>query len=106
MVSDASTLAPSSADSGTAAAPRIPAIDVARGVAIVAMVIYHLTWDLGHFNFIELQAGEDPAWRMFAKLIAGSFLLLVGIGLVLADRDGLQRGPYARRLMFVTGGAL
>ncbi len=106
MVSNASTLAPSSADSGTSAAPRIPAIDVARGVAIVAMVIYHFTWDLGHFNFIELQAGIDPAWRMFARLIAGSFLLLVGIGLVLADRGGLRRGPYARRLMFVTGGAL
>ncbi|MCP8938944.1 DUF1624 domain-containing protein [Alsobacter sp. SYSU M60028] len=89
-----------------AATPRIPAIDVARGVAIVAMVIYHFTWDLGFFGVIGLKAGIDPAWRLFAKLIAGSFLALVGVGLVLAHRDGVRRGPFLTRLAFVAGGAL
>jgi uncharacterized membrane protein len=84
---------------------RLRAVDAARGVALVAMVIYHFTWDLGFFGFIGLQAGHDPAWRIFAKLIAGSFLALVGVSLVLAARDGLRWEPFLRRLAMVAGGA-
>jgi uncharacterized membrane protein len=81
-----------------AAAPRVALLDVARGVALVAMFVYHFTWDLGFFGFIELRASVDPSWRLFAKLIAGSFLVLVGIGLVLAARSGLRPRPYLQRL--------
>jgi uncharacterized membrane protein len=84
---------------------RIPAIDAARGVALIAMAVYHFTWDLGYFGFIRLQAGIDPAWRLFAKCIAGTFLILVGVGLVLAAREGLRRGPYLRRLGMIAAGA-
>ena len=58
------------------------------------MFVFHFTWDLGHFGFITLQAGLDPGWRLFSRLIAGSFLVLVGIGLVLSARGGLRPGPY------------
>lgn len=84
---------------------RLPAVDAARGVALAAMVVYHFTWDLGFYGFIGLQAGHDPAWRIFAKLIAGSFLALVGVSLVLAARDGLRRDAFLRRLAMVAGGA-
>src|SRR6476661_893854 len=87
------------------APPRLPIVDAARGVAIAAMFVFHFTWDLGFFNFIDLQAGVDPAWRAFAKAIAGSFLALVGIGLVLASRGGLRLGPYGRRLAMVSAAA-
>jgi uncharacterized membrane protein len=92
-------------DNEPARAPRVPLVDVARGVAIVAMFVYHFTWDLGFFGFISMRAGIDPGWRLLAKVIAGSFLGLVGIGLVLAARGGLRPGPYLRRLGFVTLGA-
>ncbi|WP_460450738.1 DUF1624 domain-containing protein [Alsobacter sp. SYSU BS001988] len=85
--------------------PRLPIVDAARGVAIAAMFVFHFTWDLGFFNFIDLQAGVDPAWRAFAKAIAGSFLALVGVGLALASRGGLRRGPYGRRLAMVSAAA-
>ncbi|MEJ1937628.1 heparan-alpha-glucosaminide N-acetyltransferase, partial [Nostoc sp. NIES-2111] len=84
---------------------RLPVVDAARGVALAAMVVYHFTWDLGFYGFIGLQAGHDPAWRIFAKLIAGSFLALVGVSLVLASRDGLRRDAFLRRLAMVAGGA-
>lgn len=90
----------------TAKTLRIPAVDAARGVALVAMAVYHFTWDLGFFGFIELQAGIDPAWRLFAKVIAAAFLLLVGVSLVLATRHGLRPGPFLRRLGMVTLAAL
>jgi len=93
-------------DADPAAPRRIPAVDVARGVALLAMFVYHFTWDLGFFGLIELQAGIDPAWRLFAKLIAGSFLFLVGVSLVLATRDGLAPRPFLRRLAMISAAAL
>lgn len=92
-----------------AAAPppsRIPAVDVARGVALLAMFVYHFTWDLGFFGLIELQAGVDPAWRLFAKAIAGSFLFLVGVSLVLSTRSGIAPRPFLRRLAMISAAAL
>jgi uncharacterized membrane protein len=80
-----------------ASIPRIPLLDVARGVALVAMAVYHFTWDLGHFGFTTVEAGVDPGWRLFAKLIAGSFLFLVGVGLVLAHADGIRWPAFWRR---------
>jgi uncharacterized membrane protein len=88
------------------AAPRVALVDVARGLALAAMFVFHFTWDLGHFGFITLQAGLDPGWRLFSRLIAGSFLVLVGIGLVLSTRDGLRPGPYLRRLVTIALAAL
>jgi hypothetical protein len=32
---------------------RIAAIDVARGLALIGMGVYHLIWDLAHFGFVE-----------------------------------------------------
>lgn len=78
--------------------PRLAAIDVARGVAIVAMAIYHFSWDLGNFRLVPWNAATDPGWRLFARLIAASFLVLVGVSLVLASRNGFRWPPYLRRL--------
>jgi uncharacterized membrane protein len=85
---------------------RWDAIDVARGVAIVAMVIYHASWDLSFFRLIVTDTMSDPGWKWFARSIAGSFLVLVGIGLVLGHGAGIRRGPFLRRLATVAGAAL
>lgn len=87
------------------AAPRVPLIDAARGGALLAMFVYHFAWDLGLFGYIALDVTADPAWRAFARAIAGSFLALVGASLVLADRTGLRARPFLRRLAMVGGAA-
>jgi uncharacterized membrane protein len=90
-----------------AAAPqRWDAIDVARGVAICAMVVYHFGWDLSFLKLIETNVVQLPAWRWFARSIAGSFLILAGFGLALAHVRGFRRRPFLRRLMKVGGAAL
>jgi uncharacterized membrane protein len=78
--------------------PRIPVIDVARGVALSAMIVYHFAWDLSFLGFIDTAVGRAPGWVAFARAIAGSFLFLVGIGLVLADDAGQSWGGFLRRL--------
>jgi uncharacterized membrane protein len=91
-----------------AAAPaaRLPWIDAARGIAIAAMVVYHSAWNLSNFGFIGADVGRDLSWIVFARLIAGSFLALVGVSLVLATRHGLNLRRYLQRLAMIVAGAL
>jgi uncharacterized membrane protein len=81
-------------------------LDIARGVALAAMVIYHAAWDLSFLNLITTEVVTDPAWRWFARTIAGSFLFLSGIALVLAHRNGVRREAFLRRLAKIAGAAL
>lgn len=78
--------------------PRIPLIDQARGVALIAMAVYHFTWDLGFFGYIEPETATTGGWRLFARLIAGSFLFLVGFSLVLGHQQGFRPRPFFLRL--------
>jgi len=88
------------------ATQRWDAIDVARGLAIAAMIVYHFSWDLSFLKLIETNILHVTAWRWFARSIAGSFLLLAGIGLVLAHAQGFRRLPFLKRLAKVGGAAL
>jgi uncharacterized membrane protein len=90
----------------TVAWQRWDAVDVARGVAILAMIVYHFSWDLSFLRLIETNILAVPAWRWFARGIAGSFLILAGFGLVLAHAQGFRRVAFLRRLSKVGGAAL
>lgn len=85
---------------------RAPYLDAARGVAIIAMVVYHFSWDLSYFGLISTDVGFDPGWRLFSKSIAASFLVIVGVSLELATRDGVRWRPFLMRLGKVAGAAL
>ena len=89
-----------------AARPRIAAIDVARGVAIVAMVIYHFTWDLGFLGYIALDVTQSAPWIVFQKLIVGSFIFLTGVSLVLGHGTAIRWPAFWRRFALILGAAL
>ncbi len=76
--------APPPAAPPLAAAPvrRLAVIDFARGVALLAMALYHLTWDLGFLRLTPENAALSSVGKASAHGIAGSFLVLVGISLV------------------------
>lgn len=80
------------------ASARIEIVDVARGGALVAMIIYHFAWDLSFLGFVATDVGSHPAWRAFAMCIAGSFLFITGFGLVLARDAGQSWSGWLRRL--------
>ena len=95
------------AASPNAAAPsRWDAIDVARGTAIAAMVVYHVFWDLNFFQLSPVKVVGDPAWNWFARAIAASFLALAGVGLWLAHGRAIRPAAFLRRLARVAGAAL
>ncbi|QYO77256.1 DUF1624 domain-containing protein [Devosia salina] len=87
------------------ARPRLAIIDIARGVAIVAMAIYHLCWDLSYYRFIPVDVGYDPGWVAFARSILFAFMVLVGVGLVLGHGDGMRWRAFWKRWLFIAGGA-
>ncbi len=77
-----------------------------RGVAIIAMIVYHFSWDLSAYQLIGVDVVADLGWRIFARSIASTFLVLVGVNLVLAARNGFRPGPYFRRLGTIAAAAL
>ena len=94
-------IAPPAEDRGR----RIAAIDALRGAAIVAMVVYHTAFDLSARSLIPVDVINNLGWIVFARSIASTFLLLVGVSLVLATRKGLRMGPFLRRLGLIAGSA-
>lgn len=58
-------------------------IDFLRGVAIVMMIIFHIVFDMTFFGVRDF-AVNGIYWRVFARLTAIIFLLLVGISLTLS----------------------
>ncbi|HEV7346421.1 MAG TPA: heparan-alpha-glucosaminide N-acetyltransferase [Devosia sp.] len=88
------------------ARPRFAIVDIARGVAIIAMVAYHLCWDLSYFRFIAPDVGYDPQWVLIARSILAVFLFLVGVGLVLGHGAAIRWRSFWRRWVFVLAGAL
>ncbi len=93
-------------------APRLPWLDVLRGSAVVAMIIYHFGYDLNHFGWLQQDLIHDWRWRLARTLILSSFLLAAGMSLALAEQHGVARrqrwlriGRIAGAALLVTGGS-
>lgn len=92
-------------DARAKSSSRIEWIDVARGGALVAMAIYHFAWDLEFFGYAPPGMTAVGGWKLFARAIASSFLVLVGISLFLAHRKGVRWPPFWRRFAMVAASA-
>ena len=84
---------------------RVPAVDMARGTALAAMVVYHFSWDLDFYGLADIAVTSATGWIAFARMIAGSFLALVGVSLMLAARGGINWRGYLKRLAQVVAAA-
>lgn len=84
---------------------RLRILDLARGLALVAMAIYHFTWDLEFFGYIAGGTANSGGWMVFARCIAASFLFLAGIGLALGHGNGIRWPSFWRRLAKIAGAA-
>jgi len=84
---------------------RIDTIDLARGIALLAMVVYHFTWDLEFFGYAGQGLTAEGGWRLFARCIASSFLFLVGVSLVLAHGRQIRWRSFWLRFAMVAASA-
>ncbi|WP_417712412.1 heparan-alpha-glucosaminide N-acetyltransferase [Roseibium aggregatum] len=84
---------------------RLAVLDLARGLAVVAMAIYHFSWDLSWFAYVDWPVAQGTGWRIFAASIAGSFLFLAGISLDFAHHTGIRWQAFWRRLGVIVAAA-
>lgn len=57
---------------------RLPALDAMRGLAMVWMTIFHFSFDLNHFGWIDQNFYADPIWTWQRSCIVSLFLFCVG----------------------------
>lgn len=77
---------------------RYQLIDIARGIAFVAMVIYHVCVFSRLYGYLDINIQHGLFWKGFQKSIAGSFFLLVGVSLYLANTPAIRARKYIYRL--------
>lgn len=88
-------------------AGRLQSIDVYRGLALLAMAVYHTLWDLNYYGLIEAGIGIDPVWLTAQRSILTAFLLLAGASLTLAHGYGIRwRGFWKREAILIAAAAL
>ncbi|SFI53117.1 DUF1624 domain-containing protein [Methylobacterium brachiatum] len=85
---------------------RYPIIDAVRGGALLAMASYHSLWDVGYLRLTAENYALTPTGHRAAEAIAGTFLTLVGVGLVLMNGRGIRLRPTLMRLARIGGAAL
>lgn len=85
---------------------RLVGLDLARTAALVGMVIFHFTFDLQLFGHVPYDTTFQPFWHYFARLVAGSFLFLAGVGFWLSHGRGLRWPAFWRRFAKIAAAAL
>lgn len=87
------------------ASRRVQSVDLARALALAGMVVFHFTDDLEMFGFLPPGTTVSGGWAVFARLVAGTFIFLAGVSLVLAQGPGLRPSHVLRRLAMIAAAA-
>ena len=85
---------------------RIAVLDVARGVALLAMASFHFTYDLQFFGLVPGGTTATLPWAIYARLIAGSFFFLAGASLWLGHGRGIRWAAFWWRFARIVAGAV
>ena len=97
--------AAAAAGSRAPASRRWPAIDFFRGCALGAMIVYHFCFDLAFNGWLIADFERDPRWIAFRSMILGSFLVIAGVSLALAEARGQTRAQFWRRVLRIAAAA-
>ena len=77
---------------------RIHLLDILRGISVVAMIVYHFFWDLGYFNFFEIERITQGLPLLIAQCIGASFLIIAGISFGLSKNSNKFISQFFTRL--------
>ena len=85
---------------------RFDTIDALRGVAIVWMTLFHLSFDLNQFGYIKQNFYLDSFWTVQRSLIVSLFLFCAGLGQAVAVLHGQSTQRFGRRWLQVAACAV
>lgn len=85
---------------------RLHWMDALRGIALITMATYHLTWDLEFFHYLARGTANSLPLKIYARSIASSFLFLAGFSLYLAHGRGIRWQPFWTRFAKIVAAAL
>ncbi len=85
----------------SASPQRLHAIDALRGLALIGMFAYHLTWDLGYFRLVSPDLPFTPVMMGLGHVVAASFIALSGASLALSWQNGFNLTRFTRRFAMI-----
>jgi len=74
--------------------PRYPELDLLRTLAVLGMIVYHAAYDLETIYHWDISV-LTGTWKLFQRIIAGTFLLLVGISFAVSWERAQRRMAQA-----------
>ncbi len=81
---------------------RVVGLDIFRGYALFMMVVFHFSFDLNNFHYLNLDIKHDEFWRYFRYTIVTMFVFSSGISLKLANEHGINFIKTRRRVIILT----
>ena len=85
---------------------RLDGLDAVRGLAMVWMTLFHLSFDLNAFGYWRQDFYNDPFWTWQRTLIVSLFLGCAGVGQAMAVLQGQSWARFWRRWAQVAACAL
>ena len=70
------------------------------------MVIFHFSFDLNHFHFLELDLKHDVFWKYFRIVIVSMFVFTSGISLQLTHLKKFDRVKAKKRVLLLGAASL
>lgn len=86
--------------------PRLERVDFFRGLALIGVMAYHLSWDLRYYQFVLWPIDTDLGWIIFQKALVSAFVGLSGFSLWLAHGLGISWRRFWRRWFVLFGAAI
>lgn len=90
----------------TLAKQRLHYLDVVRGIAIILMIIYHFSFDLDNFNYIQIDLDNSLGWQSFRAVIVTLFLTAMGMSLALTHANGICWSCMKKRTLLLGGASI
>lgn len=85
---------------------RIALLDLARTAALAGMIAFHFSYDLLLFGILPPSYAGTAFFYYHARIVAGAFLFLAGLGLWLAHQNRIDWQKFARRFGKIAGAAV
>lgn len=77
---------------------RLAEVDVARAMALLMMIVYHLLFSIRYLGIAEIEV-VTGFWRWFAYATAALFVLIAGLSLTLSESAQRRRGATPREVV-------